>query len=226
MSEPDNPQWLDQVSEELRADVPVRDVWRARVLGQIAGSPRPSANDPDLRFEDDTLADAVQEYGFEPSRTSARRRIVLRPLVGFAAALTFAAIGAGAMFAVMSPGNRGATRSTQVGATSSQPDGGAGAIPTADVAAHQSMVRFELSAPSATRVALVGSFNRWNPTATPLQRDPATGKWMVSVRLPAGRHVYAFVVDGDVTADPAAPRAADTDFGSANSVVLVSGRSS
>jgi hypothetical protein len=34
--------------------------------------------------------------------------------------------------------------------------------------------------------------------------------------------VYAFVVDGDVTADPAAPRAADDDFGSTNSVVLVS----
>jgi hypothetical protein len=36
--------------------------------------------------------------------------------------------------------------------------------------------------------------------------------------------VYAFVVDGDVTADPDAPRAADDDFGSPNSVVLV-GRS-
>ena len=69
---------------------------------------------------------------------------------------------------------------------------------------------------------LVGSFNEWNPTATPLERDPTTGKWTVSVRLPPGRHVYAFVVDGDVTADPAAPRAADDDYGSTNSVVLVS----
>ena len=223
MSEPDNPQWLDQVSEELRADVPVRGAWRSRLLAQIAESPRPSANDADVRFENDALAnDAVHAL---ESRPSVGRRIVLRPLVGFAAALTFAAIGAGAMFAVMSSGNRGTTRSTQVGATSSQPDG-AGAIPAADVAADQSVVRFELSAPAATRVALVGSFNRWNPTATPLERDPATGKWTVSVRLPAGRHVYAFVVDGDVTAEPAAPRAADTDFGSPNSVVLVSGRSS
>jgi 1,4-alpha-glucan branching enzyme len=72
----------------------------------------------------------------------------------------------------------------------------------------------------------VGSFNRWNPGATPLERDRATGKWMVSLRLPPGRHVYAFVVDGDVTADPTAPRAADADFGSANSVLLVSGKAS
>ena len=217
MSEPDSPQWLDQVSEELRANVPVRGAWRARLLAQIADAPRPSTNDEDARVDDDALAnEAVQ--AFASSRTSARRRIVLRPRAAFAAALTFAAMGAGAMYAVMSSSNRGATPS--------QLDGGAGAIPTADVASAESVVRFELSAPSATRVALVGSFNRWNPTATPLQRDPATGKWTVSVRLPAGRHVYAFVVDGDVTADPAAPRAADSDFGSANSVVLVSGRSS
>jgi hypothetical protein len=69
----------------------------------------------------------------------------------------------------------------------------------------------------------VGSFNEWNPVATPLARD-ASGKWVVAVQLPRGRHVYAFVVDGDVTADPDAPRAADDDFGSPNSVVLV-GRS-
>jgi 1,4-alpha-glucan branching enzyme len=83
-------------------------------------------------------------------------------------------------------------------------------------------VRFELSAPRASHVALVGSFNEWNPVATPLSRDPASGKWVVSLRLPPGRHVYAFVVDGDVTADPSAPRAADDDFGSPSSVVLVS----
>jgi 1,4-alpha-glucan branching enzyme len=68
---------------------------------------------------------------------------------------------------------------------------------------------------------LVGSFNEWDPGATPLVRDVASGKWVVSLRLPPGRHVYAFVVDGDVTADPSAPRAADDDFGSVNSVVLV-----
>jgi 1,4-alpha-glucan branching enzyme len=98
-------------------------------------------------------------------------------------------------------------------------------LPASSRSADREVVRFELAAPRASHVALVGSFNEWNPVTTPLERDPASGKWIVSVRLPPGRHVYAFVVDGDVTADPAAPRAADADFGSANSVLLVAGAS-
>jgi len=201
MSEPENPQWLDRASEELREEVPVRPEWRAGLLADIASAPRPGIDDTDGR----------------------NGRIVLHPLAGLAAALAFAAIGAGAMFAIMSWGGRESASTTEVGLASSVP-AVAAPIPATDAASD--VVRFELSAPSATRVALVGSFNRWNPAATPLHRDAATGTWTVSLRLPAGRHVYAFVVDGDVTADPAAPRAADADFGSPNSVVLVSGRSS
>ena len=71
MSEPDSPQWLDRVSEELRATVPVRGAWRARLLAQIADAPRPSTNDEDARVDDDALAnEAVQ--AFASSRTSAR----------------------------------------------------------------------------------------------------------------------------------------------------------
>ena len=203
MSEPETPRWLDRVSEELREEVPVRPAWRARLLANIASAPRPEADDTDGH----------------------KRRIVLHPLAGLAAALAFAAIGAGATFAIMSRGGRESTSTAEVGLASSLPPGAA-SMPKSGGVSDESVVRFELSAPSATRVALVGSFNRWNPAATPLQRDAVTGKWTVSLRLPAGRHVYAFVVDGDVTADPAAPRAADADFGSPNSVVLVSGRSS
>jgi hypothetical protein len=45
--------------------------------------------------------------------------------------------------------------------------------------------------------------------------------WLLDVPLVPGRHVYSFVVDGDLTADPAAPRAGDDDFGVPSSVVLV-----
>lgn len=226
MSEPDNSRWLDQVSEELREEVPVHAAWRARLLAEIASAPRPAADDPDMRFEDSS-ATIESSDAVESSRGSVwARRIVLPPIAGLAAALAFAAIGAGAMYIVMARGGGDATGANNAGLASSRTDRGGASIPAADVTADESVVRFELSAPSATRVALVGSFNRWNPLATPLARDPATGTWTVSLRLPAGRHVYAFVVDGDVTADPAAPRAADADFGSANSVVLVSGRSS
>ena len=46
--------------------------------------------------------------------------------------------------------------------------------------------------------------------------------WSVAVQLPAGRHVYAFVVDGDAwVADPQAPLAPEQWYGQRNSVVIV-----
>lgn len=71
------------------------------------------------------------------------------------------------------------------------------------------VVRFMLIAPTATRVALVGDFNRWDPRATPLARDTGEqrGTWMAAIPLGDGRHRYAFVVDDTQwIADPAAAR--------------------
>lgn len=205
MSERESPRWLNEVSDELRRDVPVRATWRERLLDEIAHAPQPSViDDVDVRFED--VAAPVDE------RAQKSRSIVLTPIAGLAAAVLFTAFGAGLMYTALSRrpvsgGNVvGTDRLTSVAST-----------PVAG-----SVVRFELAAPQAARVALVGSFNDWDPRATPLVRETATGKWVVSLRLAPGRHVYAFVVDGDVTADPSAPRAADDDFGSANSVVFVS----
>ena len=87
------------------------------------------------------------------------------------------------------------------------------------------VVRFALIAPGASRVALVGDFNRWDPAATPLRASPDGRTWEVRVPLSPGRHVYGFVVDGGLRADPAAPRTADDDFGAPSSVVLVGGSS-
>jgi len=213
MSEPDNPRWLDDVGDELRREIPVRAAWRAQLLDQVASARRPS------------LDDEISDFPPEPLHRAPGRRIVLSPLAGIAAALTFAAVGAGAAFLVLSSRSAGGDRNI-AGASASPSTTTGTAVVSSSASAERETVRFELAAPTASHVALVGSFNEWNPVATPLQRDPSTGKWIVSLRLPPGRHVYAFVVDGDVTADPAAPRAADDDFGSANSVVLVSGKTS
>jgi hypothetical protein len=87
-------------------------------------------------------------------------------------------------------------------------------------------VKFVLVAPQAARVSLVGDFNGWDPAATPMQRTPTGGTWSVVVPLSAGRHEYAFVVDGKHwLPDPSAPLAPVDGFGAPNSVVLV-GRSS
>jgi hypothetical protein len=222
MSEPDkspnSPRWLNEISDELREGVPVRAAWRSRLLDEVAHARRPSAGDTYDDSVDDTsvgMPDAVRH----------RRGIVLRPLTAIAAAVLFAVLGAGVTYATLS-----ARGGTAVVRSDAPRDAGRGTALVSDARTvdgdDREIVRFTLAAPNAAHVALVGSFNEWNPVATPLIRDRATGTWIVSLRLRPGRHVYAFVVDGDVKADPAAPRAADDDFGSSNSVVLVSGSAS
>ena len=56
-------------------------------------------------------------------------------------------------------------------------------------------------APEARNVTLVGDFNDWDPTATPLRRMP-DGRWMASLELPHGYHHYLFLVDGRPVLDP------------------------
>ncbi|CAN5246412.1 hypothetical protein BH23GEM2_BH23GEM2_08330 [soil metagenome] len=72
------------------------------------------------------------------------------------------------------------------------------------------IVRFVLAHPGAARVSLVGSFNLWSEDANPLAFNANGGVWTASVRLPAGVHEYAYVVDGEHwTTDPLATSIAD-----------------
>ena len=90
-----------------------------------------------------------------------------------------------------------------------------------DPAAH----RFELAAPQATSVAVVGDFNDWDPAASLLARA-ADGTWTIDLSLPAGSHRYAFVIDGTRwTPDPTATATLVDDFGAGNSMVTIPGRS-
>ncbi len=54
---------------------------------------------------------------------------------------------------------------------------------------------FYCIAPKAQEVTVVGDFNDWNPTASPMRRMP-DGRWMASLELPHGCHQYLFLVDG------------------------------
>jgi hypothetical protein len=86
----------------------------------------------------------------------------------------------------------------------------------------RAVVRFELSAPGAEGVTLVGDFNDWDPVATPMRRGASHDTWSVSLPVTRGRHVYGFLVDGHRwLPDPAAPLAPEDGFGSASSVVVV-----
>jgi len=84
------------------------------------------------------------------------------------------------------------------------------------------VVKFVFVAPQASKVSVVGDFNGWNATTTPMVRTPNSAVWTVTLPLTTGRHVYSFVVDGSSwIADPAAPLAPDDGFGHASSVRIV-----
>lgn len=83
-------------------------------------------------------------------------------------------------------------------------------------------VQFTLRDVRAAQVSLLGDFNGWSSVATPLEPGEAAGTWSVTVPLSAGRHVYAFLVDGRTwMTDPRAQTARDLDFGRTNSVLIV-----
>jgi hypothetical protein len=84
------------------------------------------------------------------------------------------------------------------------------------------MTQFVLVEPSAKSVAVVGDFNDWNVSATPLMREAGDGVWWVTLPLSPGRYRYAFVVDGtEWRGDPNAP--AEDEFGRPSSVVSIEG---
>jgi hypothetical protein len=87
------------------------------------------------------------------------------------------------------------------------------------------LVRFELVAPTASRVSLAGSFNDWLPDGVELVRNPDTGVWTGTVPLRPGEHQYMFVIDGaEWIPDPDAHAQVDDGFGQTNSVIVVGPR--
>lgn len=105
-----------------------------------------------------------------------------------------------------------------------------GAVPTQPVAVRTDtvhVVRFVFVAPEVSSVAIVGDFNRWDVNSHRLTRAATPGVWTVSVPMAAGRHEYAFVIDGTRwVADPAAGRSIVDEFGGVSSVIRVGGNES
>jgi len=79
---------------------------------------------------------------------------------------------------------------------------------------------FRCHAPGAREVSLVGDFNGWDPAAHPL-RPGGDGWWQVEVRLPAGSHLYAYLVDGETVPPADAEALVDDGFGGRNGLVWV-----
>ena len=131
-----------------------------------------------------------------------RRGVTVTPVRGFAMAASFA----------------GLVVLGTLGATGWFDRAPAVAVVAADTV---HLVRFVLVAPDAEEVALVGDFNGWSRGTTTLVQTGEAGVWSVSLPLEAGRHEYAFVVDGERwIPDPMATRHVD-EFGTESSILRV-----
>ena len=162
------------------------------------------------------LLAAIRHESRPPARVAATRWS-FRPATATAAAIACMMVGATIAAMVLGRERRAPSASdVQTNLTATMPmPGEHGTV---------SIVRFVFVAPHATRVSVVGDFNRWNPAAMPMRRLPDGRAWLLDVPLTPGRHVYSFSVDGDLAPDPAAPQSGDDDFGVPSSVVLVGGK--
>ncbi len=77
--------------------------------------------------------------------------------------------------------------------------------------------------PGAKKVAVMGAFNDWDASRSPMVRA-ADGTWTIKLRLLPGSYEYQFLADGSTRmTDPTAP-GTDSEFGEANSVLTVTPR--
>jgi hypothetical protein len=77
--------------------------------------------------------------------------------------------------------------------------------------------------PNAKSVEVMGAFNDWDASRSPMVRQK-DGTWTITLRVLPGSYEYQFLVDGKTRmTDPAAP-ATDSEFGEANSVLTVTPR--
>jgi hypothetical protein len=193
---------IERAAEALRRPVPMDSALDARVMATVHALPRHRQ---------------ARARGWWSWLTQSRT-VRVSPLgaLAAAAAVLIAAV-------VIVPRLTPTAASDPVAAAAQPPADRSGS--TASDSMH--VVQFVFVAPTARSVSLVGDFNNWEMEATPLAAGPARSVWTVELRLPNGRHRYAFVVDDSTwAADPAAPPAAGDDFGMPSSVVTVTGSSS
>ena len=144
----------------------------------------------------------------------------LQPSVPMLAAATIAVAAIGVGYA-------GRVLVEPIAGVAEEPVAGPALTPVADApnAVRRVATQFILSSRDANRVVVVGDFNQWDETATPLQRLPGSGVWEATIPLSPGRHVYAYLVNDSLwTVDPRAQKADDPEFGRASSVILVPDR--
>ena len=82
-------------------------------------------------------------------------------------------------------------------------------------------VTFRFEAGAEGDVRLAGSFNNWDTATHRMRRPSGSGAYVAVLLLPAGRHEYKFVVDGEWLCDPACTESVKNEHGTMNSVIEV-----
>jgi hypothetical protein len=161
----------------------------------------------------------VTPFDGEPGIVSPRRGRSIRVwmVVGIAAAsafVGFALRGASA--------SRARTAPELVASSTSPASATIRPVASAELDAAPVKQAFVFNSGRAQRVFVVGDFNRWDPTATPMTRSSDGELWSAVIPIRPGRHMYAFMVDDSVfTLDPNAPKVRDPDLGAEGSIIIV-----
>ena len=195
MTEPELNSYVEWIAREARRPVVMDAGARDRVMAAVRAEPVPH------RGFVRQMGNAFQRFA-EPrafSVSPARSTLLAAGLVGIG-------VFAGAVMT-----NRDGRP------TAGQPQV---AVPVTRLPVSDTFVKFTFVAPSAKEVTLVGDFNDWDVSQTPMARSGNI--WTVVVPMTAGRHQYSYVVDGKSwSSDPNAPSAPDDGFGHTNSVKIV-----
>jgi hypothetical protein len=169
----------------------------------------------DPKFDDRVMA-AIQSPDVIPLRPITPRPWVLRPwtvsvspLGGFLAAASIAAI---AVFGLSTQSRNSVT------------DPSSPLVQVADAGSESGSVRqhqFVFVDLAAKSVAVVGDFNNWDASRTPMTRVSDDGVWTVTIPLAAGSYQYQFIINDSLRiTDPREP-ALSNEFGSANSLLTI-----
>lgn len=187
-----------------------------RLAGRIASMPRPDVPDGIL---------AGVMAGIEPKRRSPWQRF-LRRVRRLTGGTTPRAILAGTVTATILVAGVWLATPTQpeprLALVTQQPQDASGLRLAGSRLARGREVTFVAHMPGAKQVAAIGSFNEWDPTRNIMHRGAAKDVFTLTITLPPGRYVYAFLIDGTtLQADTEALVQEDDGFGNTNSVLII-----
>jgi len=201
VSEHEHDPFIEEIAGELRRPVRFDSTFESRVMASLDPSVVPL-----------------------PIGRKASTPWILRPRTFYVSPLAGIAVAAG-LVAIITMSVIRTTPSTQVAAN----DPSAIVLPDNSTIVRVAAVPTVYAEPftfidsTARSVAVVGSFNGWDSTKNVLTRS-ADGVWSTTVMLAPGRYEYQLMVDGKLIADPTAQQTAESEFGAANSVLIVTPR--